>query len=162
MNIFESFPSNPDEVILKNLSIRENTMSRINALVEASFSSKQNRFIVHKHLADRAGLHYDLRLEKDGVLISWATRKLDDLVNNKIQKIMLFRQPDHDMDWIDWKGKIESGYGKGRVDIWDKGTYTTHRWTDKLITVTFNGKTLKGDYSFVRYKNEWLFFKKSK
>jgi DNA ligase D-like protein (predicted 3'-phosphoesterase) len=125
--------------------------------------NKNNRFVIHEHHAQRAGLHYDLRLEKDNVLKSWATRKLPDLVNLKTKKIQLFPTPDHDITWIDFKGDILDGYGKGKVLIWDSGSYEIRKWTNKSIVLYFNGKKIKGLFIIVKTKNNsWLMFKKRK
>ena len=122
-------------------------------------------FVVHMHQADRAGLHYDIRLGHEGVLKSWATRKLPELVNDNVNKIMLFQTPDHDPTWKDFEGKIADGYGAGIVHIWDKGTFKLSYWTKTHITVEFSGNKLKGKYTFVLYPDkkakeiQWLFMK---
>lgn len=123
----------------------------------------KNKFIIHKHYADRAGLHYDLRIEHNCKLASWATRKLPDLINNKLQKIVLFKQPDHEPDWFDFEGEIDSGYGKGKVLIWDKGIYKLIKWDDKSIIIDFSGTKIKGKYVILKYtghKDQYLMFRK--
>ena len=73
---------------------------------------------------------------------------------------MIFQQPDHDGSWFDFHGDIEDGYGAGKVSIWDKGTFDILKWSKNTITLDFAGEKLKGQYSFVLYKeNEWLMFK---
>lgn len=133
----------------------------INLLVEMSLSKSRLKFIVQEHHAVKAGLHYDLRLEHNGVLVSWATRKLPDLVNDKLQKIRLFPQPDHNMDWFDFSGEIEDGYGKGNVLVWDKGEYLPIKW-DSHITVTFFGTKLKGTYHFITTSDNGVLLLKAK
>ena len=122
-----------------------------------------NKFIIHQHLAKKAGLHYDIRLGHDGVLKSWVSRKLPDLINNKSKKIIAFETPDHDSSWFDFQGEITDGYGAGKVEIWDKGTFKLITWNEKQITVIFDGNKLKGNYTFILYKKDkekqWLFFK---
>ena len=135
--------------------------------------TKQPRFIIHEHHADKAKLHYDIRLEKDSVLKSWATRKLPDLLDNKVTKIQLFPTPDHDMSWINFgvnkknikninpeKYIIKDGYGKGTVFIYDIGTYDLIEWTDNKITVNFYGNIINGFFTFILYKdNTYLLIK---
>jgi len=121
---------------------------------------KKLKFIIHEHHALRAGLHYDIRLEHDGVLKSWVSRKLPDLIFDELKKIMLIPTPDHDLSWLKFKGIIDDGYGKGEVKVWDKGTYTLLRWTDKSIIVKFNGKKIRGIFVILKIQNNWLFFRK--
>lgn len=126
-------------------------------------NSINNHFVIQQHQALRAGLHYDLRLGKDGVLKSWATRKIPELISNEVKKIILFKTPDHDASWAFFKGTIAEGYGKGKVKIWDKGTYREIYWSDDHITVEFNGSKIKGKFTFILYKagkeSQWLMFK---
>jgi len=121
---------------------------------------RKQRFVIHEHHALRAGLHYDLRLEHDGILKSWVSRKIPDLVFDELKKIMLILTPDHDLDWLKFKGVIDDGYGKGEVKVWDKGTYTLLRWTDKSIIVKFNGKKIRGIFVLIKTSTNWLFFRK--
>ena len=126
------------------------------------FESKTTnlKFVVQEHHADKAGLHYDLRLEKDGVAKSWATRKLPELVNIRSKKIQLFPTPDHDLTWMDFEGEITDGYGKGKVKMWDKGKYNIIKWTRKSIVIDFSGRKLKGSYSIIHPKPDlWLMLK---
>jgi DNA ligase D-like protein (predicted 3'-phosphoesterase) len=120
----------------------------INNLVLESLNIKP-RFIIHEHLAVKAGLHYDIRLEKNNKLKSWATRKLLDIINSN-KKILLIQQPDHNMNWINYSGDIKEGYGKGEVKIWDKGTYTPIKWDDDSIVIIFNGEKIKSKYTIIK------------
>lgn len=123
-------------------------------------SNINNMFVIQEHKAIKAGLHYDIRLGHNGVLKSWATKKLIDIINNKAKRIMIFETPDHDPTWLDFEGEIESGYGAGKVLIWDKGTFTISTWKNNHITVIFNGSKIKGKYTFLQYKQgQWLLFK---
>lgn len=117
------------------------------------------RFVIHEHHADRAGLHYDIRLEKDGVLKSFVTRKLPMLLDNEATKIMLIPTPDHDLEWIDFQGDIEDGYGKGLVRIYDSGKYELLKWDTKHIVIKFHGKKLIGKFALVKVQDNWIFLK---
>jgi DNA ligase D-like protein (predicted 3'-phosphoesterase) len=119
-----------------------------------------NRFLIHDHKAVRAGQHWDLRLGYNGVLESFASKKIPDLIDDNVKRIIIFQQPQHDSSWFDFEGEISDGYGAGKVSIWDKGTFKVIKWTPTLITLDFAGKKIKGQYSFVLYKeNQWLMFK---
>ncbi|MEA3329457.1 MAG: DNA polymerase ligase N-terminal domain-containing protein [Nanoarchaeota archaeon] len=118
------------------------------------------RFIIQRHNATT--LHYDLRLEMQGVLKSWAIIKIPP--RRKNLKRLAIPTPDHPLSYINFEGKIIEGYGKGTVKIWDKGTYKLISKNSKKIEFELNGKKLKGKYVliFTAYrpkKNGWLFFK---
>lgn len=139
----------------------------ITKLVLEALSKKDKipKFIVHEHHAVKAGLHYDLRLEYNGVLVSWATRKLPQLINDEVKRITIFQQPDHDLAWFDMEGNIDDGYGKGIVKIWDKGFYDIIKWDfNSHHIVTFHGIKLVGTYVILPYftfhPKAWLMFKK--
>ena len=120
-----------------------------------------NRFVVHEHHASR--LHFDLRLEKDGVLKSWAIPKGPSM--NPADKRLAMMVEDHPLDYITFRGEIAEGnYGAGEVEIWDSGTY--EMLEDDLengkIVANFMGVKLRGEFHFVRLKDkkdEWLLIK---
>ncbi|MCS7112947.1 MAG: DNA polymerase ligase N-terminal domain-containing protein [Nitrososphaerota archaeon] len=115
------------------------------------------RFVVHEHIARRAGLHYDLRIEVNGVLKDWAFRKpLPEDVNVKRFGVA---QPDHDLSWLDFEGEIEDGYGAGIIKIWDRGSCDLIEKTDKSMTLEFYGNKLRGSYMLLKFKDGWLLFK---
>lgn len=117
----------------------------------------QARFVIHKHQATH--LHYDLRLEKDGVLKSWAIPK--GLPLEFGVKRLAVSVSDHPTDYIGFKGTIPEGeYGAGTVEIWDSGRYSTETWEDKKIIFKFNGNRYKGWYAMVHTRgNNWIIFR---
>ena len=119
-----------------------------------------NYFVVHEHHARH--LHYDLRLERDGVLKSWAVPK--GIPEAPGEKRLAVAVEDHPLEYRTFEGTIPQGeYGAGTVTIWDKGWYITLRWDDEKIEVVFHGERLNGHYVLVRFKragkSEWLVFK---
>jgi len=118
------------------------------------------RFVVHKHAART--LHYDLRLELDNVLKSWAVPKGPPETSGV--KRLAIAVDDHALDYIDFEGTIPPRqYGAGKVEIWDKGSFDLTKRTATMISLTFHGKRLEGDYRLIRTKdNNWLIFKTEK
>ncbi len=117
------------------------------------------RFVIHKH--DASHLHYDLRLEMDGVLKSWAVPKGPP--EEPGDRRLAVHVEDHPLDYIDFHGTIPAGqYGAGTVEIWDSGTYTLEKNWPREIEFTLHGKKLKGDYVLVDFKGDknWLWLKR--
>jgi bifunctional non-homologous end joining protein LigD len=128
------------------------------------------RFVVQKHAARR--LHYDFRLEVDGVLKSWAVPKGPSI--NPRQRRLAIEVEDHPLEYKDFEGVIPEGYGAGKVMVWDKGTYAVEGKGDseKLareglkkgsLHFTLEGKKLHGDFALVKLKdreNQWLLIKR--
>ncbi len=117
-------------------------------------------YVVQKHYASH--LHWDLRLEKEGVLKSWAVPK--EPPTKKGVRRLIVATEDHPIDYADFEGEIPEGqYGAGKVEIWDRGTYEEEKWQeDKEIIVHLKGKRLNGRYCLIRFKkveNGWLFFR---
>jgi len=100
-------------------------------------------FVVQEHHARR--LHWDFRLERDGVLVSWALPKgvpSDPAVNH-----LAVHVEDHPLEYANFHGDIPRGeYGAGSVTIWDHGTYDVDKWTDREVKVTLHGQRLHGGY----------------
>jgi len=119
-----------------------------------------NYFVIQEHHAHR--LHYDFRLERDGVLKSWAVpRGIPEVAGEKHLAVAV---EDHPLEYGHFEGTIPKGeYGAGTVTIWDKGTYDTKHWAGDKIEVTLHGSRLNGLYVLVPFKragkNEWLLFK---
>ena len=118
-------------------------------------------YVIQKHAASH--LHYDLRLEKDGVLKSWAIPKEPPRV--KGIKRLAIQTEDHPIKYANFEGIIPEGeYGAGTVEIWDRGTFDVEKWKDDEIVVYIHGEKLKGRYCLIRFKKQeggWLFFKSS-
>ncbi len=101
------------------------------------------RFVVQEHHA--RSLHWDLRLERDGVLASWAVPK--GIPSDPKRNHLAVHVEDHPLEYIDFAGKIPEGeYGAGEVKIWDSGTYECEKWRDDEVIVTFHGERLQGKY----------------
>jgi len=129
------------------------------------------RFVIQRHLASH--LHFDLRLEMDGVLKSWAVPKGPSL--NPNDKRLAVQTEDHPMNYLDFHGTIPKGnYGSGEMTIWDSGTYTPMSNSKQSLLemfekgdlkITFFGTRLQGDFALVKTnfagkQSQWLLIKK--
>ena len=125
-------------------------------------SSKKNIYTIQKHYASH--LHWDLRLEMQGVLKSWAVPKQPP--KTKGTKRLAIKVEDHPLSYAKFKGTIPEGnYGAGKVEIWDKGTYELIEKKKDVLVINIHGEKLKGEYCLVKVKfqgrkNNWLFMKK--
>jgi len=122
--------------------------------------SRGNIYVIQKHAATH--LHYDLRLEMDGVLKSWAIPKEPPTTPGV--KRLAVQVEDHPIDYADFEGTIPEGeYGAGTVEIWDRGFFNLIDRKENKLVIEIRGEKLKGTYVLVRFKNKknWLFFKKS-
>jgi bifunctional non-homologous end joining protein LigD len=117
-----------------------------------------NSFVIQRHDATR--LHYDLRLERDGVLVSWAVPK--GLPFDRGIKHLAVQTEDHPMEYGSFEGAIPKGhYGAGEVRIWDRGSYDLLEWTDKKVSFRLHGERHQGEYHLVktsRGDKDWLVF----
>ena len=116
-------------------------------------------YVIQKHQATH--LHWDLRLEMDGVLKSWAVPK--EPPRTPGVKRLAVQVEDHPIEYADFEGIIPEGhYGAGKVEIWDRGSYVLKERTDNKIVFELNGEKLKGTYVLLKFKGDknWLFFKK--
>jgi DNA ligase D-like protein (predicted 3'-phosphoesterase) len=119
-------------------------------------------FVVHEHKASHH--HWDLRVEHEGVLASWAVPKEPPVGMG--EKRLCIRVDDHELSYAKFEGTIPEGqYGAGTVTIWDKGNVETLSWEEDLkIVVKLSGKKLNGEYVILRFTKagpkQWLFFKK--
>ena len=111
-------------------------------------------FVIQEHHARR--LHWDFRLERDGVLVSWAIPKglpLDPKKNH-----LAIQTEDHPLEYAAFEGGIPTGeYGGGLVTIWDRGTYECEEWTDRKVKVVLHGQRSRGRYVLIHTDgNRWL------
>ncbi len=135
--------------------------------------SEGGRFVVQRH--DASHLHYDLRLEMEGVLKSWAVPKGPSM--NPDDKRLAVQTEDHPVKYLIFQGNIPKGnYGAGEMNIWDTGTYTIEptkenempidQYNSGNLKVNFHGSKLKGVFALVKThfgKSEqinWLLIKK--
>jgi bifunctional non-homologous end joining protein LigD len=114
----------------------------------------QPRFVVQEHHA--TALHWDFRLERDGVLVSWAVPKglpVDPKTNH-----LAVHTEDHPLDYYDFEGEIPKGeYGGGKVMLWDRGTYDVEEWEDRKVKVVLHGERVSGEYVLFQTKGKnWM------
>jgi bifunctional non-homologous end joining protein LigD len=116
--------------------------------------AKGNRFVVHEHHARR--LHWDLRLEHDGVLASWALPK--GVPQDPKENRLAVRTEDHPLEYLEFQGKIPQGeYGAGKIEIWDRGTYEAEKFRDDEVILVFAGEHVKGKYALFQTKDDnWM------
>jgi len=119
-------------------------------------------FVIQKH--DATNLHYDLRLQVGGVLVSWAVPK-GPSVNPKVKHLAI-RVEDHPLAYGNFEGTIPKGeYGGGTVMVWDKGTYRNLRagkqkgaadmeksLREGIVEISLNGKKIKGGFNLIKTK----------
>jgi bifunctional non-homologous end joining protein LigD len=112
------------------------------------------RFVVQEHHA--TALHWDLRLERDGVLVSWALPKgvpPDPRVNH-----LAVHTEDHPMQYLDFQGSIPAGnYGAGTMSVWDTGTYEPEKWGEREVIVVLHGARVDGRYVLFQTRGkQWM------
>ncbi|MCM4157754.1 DNA ligase D [Gramella sp. AN32] len=133
-------------------------------------ASNQSRFVFQRHQATR--LHYDLRLEIDGVLKSWAVPKGPSM--NPKDKRLAVQTEDHPIKYLTFHGTIPKGnYGAGQMNIWDTGTFQSaledkslsEQYQEGNVKIKFSGEKVKGEFALVKThrgeaQNHWLLIKK--
>ena len=117
-------------------------------------------FVLHEHFSQHR--HFDFRLERNGVLASWAVPK--GLPEKPGERRLAIQVEDHPLSYGSFEGTIPEGeYGAGEVKIADAGTYETLEWTDERIEVVLHGKTHAGKYVLLRFRKagekNWLVLK---
>jgi bifunctional non-homologous end joining protein LigD len=115
---------------------------------------KGPRFVVQEHHARR--LHWDLRLEHDGALASWAVP--NGIPEAPDENHLAVRTEDHPLEYLEFHGEIPAGqYGAGTMEIWDSGTYELEKWEPRKVMVTFHGERLQGRYALFQTRgSDWM------
>ena len=104
----------------------------------------ERRFVIHEHSARR--MHWDLRLERDGVLVSWAIPK--GMPEEPGRNHIAPHTEDHPLDYLDFDGEIPAGsYGAGTMRIWDRGSYECLKWEPRKVEVALHGERLDARYA---------------
>lgn len=121
---------------------------------EAPPTGDDNAFVIQEHHA--RSLHWDLRLERDGVLVSWAVPKglpADPKTNH-----LAVQTEDHPMEYLTFHGEIPKGeYGGGTMTVWDTGTYETEKWSDREVKVVLHGKRASGRFVLFQTRGKnWM------
>ncbi|AVT41413.1 DNA polymerase ligase N-terminal domain-containing protein [Plantactinospora sp. BB1] len=106
-----------------------------------------NRFVIQQHHA--RALHWDLRLERDGVLASWAVPR--GLPREPGRSHLAVHTEDHPLEYLEFSGEIPAGeYGGGRMTVFDRGAYTCEKWRDDEVLVVLRGGRVSGRYVLFR------------
>ena len=121
---------------------------------QAPEAGSGDTFVVQQHHA--RSLHWDLRLEHDGVLVSWAIPR--GLPRDPARNHLAVHTEDHPMEYADFAGQIPTGeYGAGRMAIHDRGTYETEKWRDDEVVVVLHGERSAGRYVLFRTRgDDWM------
>jgi len=119
-----------------------------------SAAADEPRFVVQEHHA--TSLHWDLRLERDGVLVSWAVPK--GIPPSPRTNHLAVHTEDHPLEYLTFEAVIPEGqYGAGEMTIWDTGTYEADEWGEREVKVTFHGRRVSGQYVLFRTRgNQWM------
>jgi DNA ligase D-like protein (predicted ligase)/DNA ligase D-like protein (predicted 3'-phosphoesterase) len=155
-----SFTSKEDSSKLSEYKSKRDFTLTSEPTAEEKETSGSPIFVVQEHHARR--LHYDFRLERSGVLKSWAVPK--GVPEDTKQRHLAVETEDHPLEYANFAGTIPQGqYGAGTVAIWDKGHYMVKVWEQDKIEVILDGARLKGRYVLVRLKRgddkNWLMLK---
>ncbi|MGN9839132.1 DNA polymerase ligase N-terminal domain-containing protein [Nonomuraea sp. H19] len=113
-----------------------------------------NAFVIQEHHA--RSLHWDLRLERDGVLVSWAVPK--GLPADPDTNHLAVQTEDHPMEYLTFHGEIPKGeYGGGTMTVWDTGTYETEKWSDREVKVVLHGERASGRFVLFQTRGKnWM------
>jgi bifunctional non-homologous end joining protein LigD len=115
---------------------------------------RNDTFVIQQHHARR--LHWDLRLERDGVLVSWAVPR--GIPRDPGRNHLAVHTEDHPLEYLEFHGDIPAGeYGGGRMTIYDRGTYETEKWRDDEVIVVLHGERARGRYVlFQTAGKDWM------
>jgi DNA ligase D-like protein (predicted polymerase)/DNA ligase D-like protein (predicted ligase)/DNA ligase D-like protein (predicted 3'-phosphoesterase) len=149
--------------LTKYRSLRDSSKTPEPVPAKAPQTGNNDRFVIQEHHARR--LHYDLRLERDGVLVSWAVPK--NLPDTPSVNHLAVHTEDHPLEYLTFHGTIPAGeYGGGKMIVWDTGTYETEKFNDippdgpahgGEVIVTLHGKKVDGRYALIQTDGKnWL------
>jgi bifunctional non-homologous end joining protein LigD len=112
------------------------------------------RFVVQEHHARR--LHWDLRLEHDGTLASWALPR--GIPQHPSENRLAVHTEDHPLEYLEFEGEIPKGeYGAGTMTVWDRGTFEAEKFRENEVIATFHGERLRGRYALFQTRGQdWL------
>ncbi|MEO8091751.1 MAG: non-homologous end-joining DNA ligase [bacterium] len=112
------------------------------------------RFVIQEHHATR--LHWDLRLERDGVAVSWALPR--GIPPHPKENRLAVRTEDHPLEYLEFEGRIPAGqYGAGTMTIWDRGSYSAEKFRDDKVIVSLHGERVRGTYALFPTKGDnWM------
>jgi len=115
---------------------------------------EEGRFVVQEHNARR--LHWDLRLEHEGALASWALPR--GVPEHPDENRLAVRTEDHPLEYLEFHGEIPKGeYGAGTMQIWDRGTYEAEKFREDEVIATFHGERVHGRYALFRTREtDWM------
>ena len=117
-------------------------------------AGRDDTFVIQQHHARR--LHWDLRLERDGVLVSWALPR--GVPKDPADNHLAVHTEDHPLEYAEFAGTIPAGeYGAGEVRIYDRGRYETEKWRDDEVVVRFQGERVTGRYVLFHTRgDDWM------
>jgi bifunctional non-homologous end joining protein LigD len=120
----------------------------------AGAAAASGRFVIQEHHARR--LHWDLRLERDGVAASWALPK--GVPEDPKQNRLAVHTEDHPLEYLEFEGDIPKGqYGAGTMRVWDRGTYEAEKFRDDEVILTFDGERVQGRYALFQTDGDnWM------
>jgi bifunctional non-homologous end joining protein LigD len=115
---------------------------------------RDDTFVIQQHHARR--LHWDLRLERDGVLVSWAVPR--GIPRDPARNHLAVHTEDHPLEYASFQGEIPAGeYGGGRMVTYDRGRYETEKWRDREVIVVFHGHRVTGRYALFQTRGQdWM------
>ncbi len=121
---------------------------------DATAEPSGRRFVVQEHHARR--LHWDLRLEHGGVLVSFALPR--GIPAHPAENRLAVHTEDHPLEYLEFEGEIPKGeYGAGTMSVWDRGTFEAEKFRDDEVIATFHGERLRGRYALFRTRDDdWL------
>ena len=150
----ETVPPESEDRLTTYRSMRDSAKTPEPVPKDSPAVGNNDRFVIQEHHARR--LHYDFRLERDGVLVSWAVPK--NLPDTPSVNHLAVHTEDHPMEYLTFAGTIPKGeYGGGKVIVWDQGTYETEKFNDDEVIVTLHGERISGRYAMIQTDGKnWL------